>query len=319
MSKKTLALPLISALLTLMMVGMVWESALGEGFTNDPWPSFRHDLLNSGAATDSGYPTTADKLWMVDREERSYGTGPAGSRGPSVVDKGMIFTAGTGVIQANDQFDGSLIWSKYFLWEAPEEPTGAPTDWCYNDIPSLEGNTGICYVENMVDCPSWCFECTTDEPTCPSLINPLAFPPGYDQFLTGPTVDSSYGAPGSVIFGTFNGHVISLKMSDGETYWDRTPYKDPGGPSYNAPWYHQKFAWHLSPPSISDGRLFLGSFLPSFYAIFRPWAYVTPGEPGYPWPTIGNDATNYWVGRDGYFYSLDQESGSVLWTWDPRG
>ena len=45
----------------------------------------------------------------------------------------------------------------------------------------------------------------------------------------------------------------------------------------------------------------------------------TPPAPGYPWPTIGNDATNYWVGRDGYFYALDEDDGSIVWTWDPRG
>jgi outer membrane protein assembly factor BamB len=110
-----------------------------------------------------------------------------------------------------------------------------------------------------------------------------------------------------------------MDMSDGSTIWEKTPYKDPGGPNVGKPWYNQKYAWHLSPPSIVDGRVFIGSFLPSFYALFRPWAYVSPGQPGYPWPTIGNDATHYWVGRDGYFYSLDEDTGSILWTWNPRG
>ena len=181
MSKKIVpisSLPLI-ALATVMLLLLTLSSASATGPTTNPWPSFRHDLLNSGVATDSGYPDTANKLWMVDREERSFVPGTAaGSRGPSVVDRGMVITAGTGVIQANDQFTGSLIWSKYVLWETPltgidadiPEPAGAPTDWCYNDIPSLEGNTGICYVATG-DCPSWCFECTTVEPTCPSLIN----------------------------------------------------------------------------------------------------------------------------------------------------
>jgi outer membrane protein assembly factor BamB len=233
----------------------------------------------------------------------------------------MLITAGTGAVQANDQFTGSLIWSKYFPWQAPEEPVGAPTDWCYNDIPALEGNTGICYVADMGDCPSWCFECTTDEPDCTSfsLISPLPFPAGYDQFLTGPTLDPSYGTNGAVIFGTFDGRVISLNMNDGSTIWEKTPYKDPGGPNDGAPWYNQKFAWHLSPPSIANGKVYIGSFLPSFYAVFTPWAYVTSGQPGYPWPTIGNDATHYWVGRDGYFYGLDEDDGSILWTWAPRG
>ena len=330
MSKKSVLLYLSLIMLTAVITFIPSDRACGTGLTIDPWPSFRHDLSNSGAATDSGYPATAppNKLWMVDRSLRSYGTGPADSRGPSVVDRGMVITAGSGVIQANDQFTGSLLWAKYFLWQRPAEPVGAPADWCYNDIPQLEGNTGVCYVANLADCPSWCFKCTTTQPDCIydgpgdpgfSLISPLPFPAGYDQFITGPTMDPNYGANGCVIFGTFDGRVISLDMSDGSTIWEKTPYKDPGGPNVGKPWYNQKFAWHLSPPAIANGKLYIGSFLPSFYAIFRPWAYVTPGQPGYPWPTIRNDATHYWAGRDGYFYGLDEDDGSIIWTWNPRG
>ena len=211
------------AFISLIMMLVIPCTTRATGPTIDPWPSFRHDLLNTGVATGSGYPDTLNKLWMVDREERSFSSGIAGSRGPVVVDDGKVFTAGTGVIQANDQFTGTLIWSKYVLWKTAltgidadiHEPAGAPTDWCYNDIPAIEGNKGICYVADMGDCPSWCFECTTDEPTCPSLINPLSFPMGYDQFLTGPTLDPSYGVNGAVIFGTFDGRVISLNMNDG--------------------------------------------------------------------------------------------------------
>ena len=72
------------------------HSVFAAGFTADPWPSFRHDLLNSGAATDSTYPDTLNVLWSIDREERSWGEGPSGSRGPLVVDKGMVITAGAG-------------------------------------------------------------------------------------------------------------------------------------------------------------------------------------------------------------------------------
>ena len=338
MSRKIVPMSSLSLIsfATVMLLLVTLNSARATSPTIHPWTSFRHDLLNSGAATDSGYPDTLNVLWSRDREPRSWGSGPAGARGPTVVDSGMVYTAGTGVIQANDQFTGNLVWSRYVLWKTAltgidveiHEPAGAPTDWCYNDIPALEGNTGICYVPDLGDCPSWCFECTTDEPDCvyeghlssgSSLIAPLNFATGYDQFLTGATLDPTYGSNGSVIFGTFDGRVISLDMSDGSTIWEKTPYKDPGGPNVGAPWYHQKYAWHLSPPSIANGKVYIGSFLPSFYAIFRPWAQVTPGEPGYPWPTIGNDAPNYWVGRDGWFYALDEDDGSIVWTWDPRG
>jgi len=112
-------------------------------------------------------------------------------------------------------------------------------------------------------------------------------------------------------------------MSDGSILWEKTPYKDSDGlevgPNVGKPWYHQKFGWHLNPPSVYNGKVYMGSFLPSFYAVFRPWGYVTPGQPGYPWPSIGNDGTNYWVGRDGWFYALDEDDGTIVWTWDPRG
>jgi len=53
------------------------QALFAAGSTTHAWPSFRHDLSNSAAATGSGYPDTATKLWMVNREDRAYGTGPA--------------------------------------------------------------------------------------------------------------------------------------------------------------------------------------------------------------------------------------------------
>jgi hypothetical protein len=190
MSRKSGLWFLSAFMLTAVVICMPLDRALGTGSTIHPWPSFRHDLLNSGAATDSGYPTTANKIWMQNREFRAYDPASrADSRGPSVVDRGMVITAGQGVIQANDQFTGSMLWHQHFLWQPPAEPAGAPTDWCYNDIPQLEGNTGVCYTTGT--CPSWCFQCTSTQPDCTdfSLIAPLGFPAGYDQFIAGPTMD----------------------------------------------------------------------------------------------------------------------------------
>jgi outer membrane protein assembly factor BamB len=134
---------------------------------------------------------------------------------------------------------------------------------------------------------------------------------GFAQFITGPTLDSSYGDNGAVIFGTFDGRVISLDMSDGTTIWEKTPFKDPGGPSVGKPWYDKKFSWHLSPPSITDGKVYIGSFIPPFYYIFRHNVYGTP--------KLGSEYYHYWVGRDGWFYALNESDGSILWTWDPDG
>ena len=68
MSKKSVMWFLSALMVTAAVICMPLDRALGTGSTIHPWPSFRHDLLNSGAATDSGYPTSATKLWMIDRE-----------------------------------------------------------------------------------------------------------------------------------------------------------------------------------------------------------------------------------------------------------
>ena len=118
MSKRFLAFPFILiTLLTLIMMQMTTGFALGEGATSSPWPSWRHDLLNTAAAPDSGYPTTNPPplLWKIDRSDRPDIPGmPAAAGGPVVVDKGMVFTTGKGIVEAVDQFTGKLIWSESF-------------------------------------------------------------------------------------------------------------------------------------------------------------------------------------------------------------
>lgn len=205
------------------------NSALSAGATTNPWTSFRHDLLNTAAAPDSGYPTSNTVLWSVNRSDRPDSPGnPAAAGGAPVIDKGMVFTTGTGIVQTNDQFNGNLIWSKAFPWEdtTDEPPPGdVPYDWCYNDIPTFaEGNTGVCYVANLADCPGWCFSCTDEDPDCSSisLVDPFPFGEGYGQFITGPTLDT---ANDKIIFATIDGRVICLNLNDGTTLWERTPHK----------------------------------------------------------------------------------------------
>jgi len=316
----TSLIALLTITITLQLV--IPNTALSAGPTTNPWPSWRHDLSNTAATTDSGYPTDKTIEWQVNRSDRPDSPGePAAAGGPVVVDKGMVFTTGKGIVETVDQFTGKLIWSKAFTAKktAPE-PADAPDDWCYNDIPTPNGNTGKCYVANLAECPSWCLECTTDKPDCSSLYlsNPLSFPEGYAQFISGPTLDTENN---KIIFGTFDARVICLDMDTGDTIWERTPFKDPGGPNENAPWYDQKFAWHLSPPSIHNGNVYIGSFLPGFYWPFRSYPFLFNDEDQLiggagKW---GNNFDTYWVGHDGWFYALDETDGSILWTWDPQG
>jgi outer membrane protein assembly factor BamB len=309
----------ITSVILILVAFCITESLSGlsarleAGTTKNPWPSVRHDLLNGGAAPDFGYPTTPKIAWKVNRSDRPDKPGtPAGAGGAAAVDKGMVFTTGQGIVEARDQYTGNLIWSKAFPWtDTAVEPADTPDDWCYGDIPTLgSGNTGVCYVPDLSQCPSWCLQCTTVKPDCSSLsvINPLRLGEGYGQFISSPTLDT----PGNLLaFGTFDGRVIALNMETGSTVWERTPFKDPGGPNEGRPWYDQKFAWHLSAPSIADGHVYIGSFLPSFYYIFR---YPPFGKAIY-----GSDFHTYWMGHDGWFYALDENDGSILWTWNPQG
>ncbi|MCK5010137.1 MAG: PQQ-like beta-propeller repeat protein, partial [Deltaproteobacteria bacterium] len=342
MSRKTLTFSFIlfNVLLTLIVMLVTTDFAQGDGATSYPWPSWRHDLLNTAAAPDSGYPTTNPPplLWKIDRSDRPDIPGmPAAAGGPVAVDKGMVFTTGKGIVETVDQFTGKLIWSRAFPWEETlKEPDDVPYDWCFNDIPTLGFyNTGICYVPDIADCPSWCMECTTEEPDCSRFFvtNPLPMPEGYGQFLSGSTLDTENNC---LIFGTFDGRVISLNMETGDTNWERTPFKDPGGPNENRPWYDQKFAWHLSPPAIHNGHVYIGSFLPGFYWIFRgfPFLFDNEEDPYHPTrlvkpspsfhsvggdPGWGSNFGTFWAGHDGWFYALDENDGSILWSWDPQG
>ncbi len=70
--KSTPAIPHTHCLdaVSLTLLDSAPSSAAGP--TTNPWPSFRHDLLNSGAATEAAIPKQLNKLWMIDREERSW-------------------------------------------------------------------------------------------------------------------------------------------------------------------------------------------------------------------------------------------------------
>ena len=51
--------------------------AAPEAGASDSWPSWRHDLQNTGAAPDSGYPTTLKLLWDKTRTNDPFYGHPA--------------------------------------------------------------------------------------------------------------------------------------------------------------------------------------------------------------------------------------------------
>jgi outer membrane protein assembly factor BamB len=284
------------------------------------WPSWRHDLQNTGAVSDSGYPETLKLLWDQTRSpEPGLGT-PARCVTPIAVGGNIVIATGNGgVIEARDQKTGNLLWSKTYMWVKAPEPADAPANWCQGDEPSIETNFGICHYQVDGKCPDWCYQCDPTPLNCAdySLVSPLDLS-GFGTFVTAATIDLESSR---VYFGTMDGRFFALDLTTGNQVWQKNMWNEPGGPNEGRPWYDQKFAWQLSPPSVYDGKLYFGSFLPSFYWIFKAMPFVmdTSGNIMAGWPSFEKNYKMYWVGRDGWTYCADKNTGNILWGWDPGG
>ncbi len=291
--------------------------------TSHPWLSWRHDLQNTAAAPDRGYPISAKLLWDKTRANEPPAGTPARCTTPVVVGNDLVLTTGNGgVVEARNQYTGELAWTNTYTWiSQPEEPADAPADWCQGSTPDLMSNLGVCGYTIGGKCPGWCFECKeANDCSQISLVDPLHFPSDTGVFVAGATIDTD-ADPARAYFGTMDGRFMAVKLADGTSVWEKQPWKEPGGPNEGRKWYDQKFAWHLSPPSVYNDTLFFGSFLPSFYWVFKAFPFVlnAQGHAVAAWPSFDKDYKMYWVGRDGWTYAADKNTGDIRWGWDPGG
>jgi len=336
---------LISVTALFVVAGLCVALVVPEaGATDNPWPSWRHDLQNTGAAPGSGYPTTVKLLWDKAQPNDPYNGVPARCTTPIVVGSNIaIVTGNDGIIAARDQVTGNLIWSKTYTWlDRPPQPADAPADWCQGSDPKLTVNLGICGYKINGVCPDWCYQCSDTPFDCNmdnsdymgmDLIRGLNLPTDMGVFIAGATIDLE-SSPPRVYFGTMDGRFMCLNLLTGDSLWSgtddggttpkpwREPWRAPNGPNVGRPWYDQKFAWHLSPPSVYNGKLYFGSFLPSFYYVFKEFPFVmnTAGTSIISaWPSFDTNYKMYWIGRDGWTYCANKDTGDILWSWDPGG
>jgi len=50
-----------------------------------------------------------------------------------------------------------------------------------------------------------------------------------------------------------------------------------------------------------------------------PFVLDASGHSIATWPSFNTNFKMYWVGRDGFTYCADKNTGDILWTWDPKG
>ncbi|MBI5886955.1 MAG: PQQ-binding-like beta-propeller repeat protein [Deltaproteobacteria bacterium] len=90
-------------------------------------------------------------------------------------------------------------------------------------------------------------------------------------------------------------------------------------PPYRLKWsFRTKGAIHSS-PVVSGGRLFIGSYDNSLYALdaatgAKLWSFKTGGEI-LSTPAVHNDAV-YFGSKDGYVYALNAQTGALVWKYE---
>ena len=158
----------------------------------------------------------------------------------------------------------------------PPNPADTPPNWCQGSEPTILTNIGVCHYKINGVCPDWCYECSDTALNCSdmdyfSVVDPLHFTSDYGTFVAGATIDEESGR---VYFGTMDGRFFALDLATGNQVWqsravERARWAEPGQAMVLS-----KFAWHLSPPSIYDGKLYFGSFLPAFTTYLRQCRFV---------------------------------------------
>ena len=254
-------------------------------------------------------PRDVNLLWDKARtNEAPVGSDLPAVLPPVVVGNDIVITTGNGgVVEARNQIDRGFIWSKY----VPLASHAACAAGCSCELVpgerarQLMTNLGICHYTINGECPDWCYECSDTPLDCSQLpiseASILQVIPDWGVFVTGATIDAESEA--RVYFGTMDGRFIALELATlgrpGMAERSRGRSLHPAGRIEGRPWYDQKFAWHLSPPSVYDGKLYFGSFLPSFYYVFKAMPFVldAAGHSIPVWPSFNTNFKMYWVGR----------------------
>lgn len=283
----------------------VWRVSVGEGYAgpvvvgDTAYQFSRQDgeeVLRAFSLEDGSelWSTSYAVSFTPEAAAREHGPGP---KSTPVVNDGRVFTLGiTGVLSAVDAADGTVLWRHDFVGEYPETwPL-----WGHSMSPVVLGDRVIAHVGGDQGGAVTAFDVAGGEVVWAN-----------DEFTPGYASPIVVDADGTEVLTTLsNEHIIALDANTGETLWS-TRYA-------TSSWQNA-----VTPLAVDGGVVFSGLDMDIFAldlaASGGAWeateSWRSDAQPLYMTSPVRAGARVFGMThrRRGQFFSLDAETGEVIW------